>query len=278
MDALERVLNELSGDFERNNFDAGDNFSLAQDLKKLSPESKRQLATLVANSGNGNGNRSINQQGRMNKHTGGASEAHIYQLIAESVGDLNLTVTRVGTNINAALPFVLFALNDFEVGYIQSLAQMLAVLPAGTTLVVSTTAAGNVVFSYSAAGPVTDTVTISSLGAIPYLFFLKGMNTNSFKTKYFLVSISDATKNLLQFGQPLFFGDISTLGAQKSNMLVFRSRTNSWMYREDRVEVVLPEQNIAPAYGFAMNIIKEEGFSIGFDFFMSERITVGANK
>ncbi len=101
--------------------------------------------------------------------------------------------------------------------------------------------------------------------------FLASMNNNYFKTKNFLVSISDEAYNVQQFGLSLFFGVLSALGLTGANQLIFRSRTNSWQFRKDRVEVLLPEQKVVPEYSFAMEIIAVDAFNMGFDFFMSER-------
>ena len=97
------------------------------------------------------------------------------------------------------------------------------------------------------------------------------MNNNYFKTKYVLLSINDESYNVQQFSQPLFYGLLSALGLTKANQLVLRSRTNSWMYRKDRIEILMSEQNITPDFSFAMSIIGIEGFTLGFDIFMSER-------
>jgi hypothetical protein len=133
--------------------------------------------------------------------------------------------------------------------------------------------AGDIVFTYTLQGN-SDTVTISNLGNVNYKSFLTAMNNNYFATKYLLLSISDETYNQVQFGQPLLFGNLSALGLTKANQLVLRSRTNSWMFRKDRIEVVFPEQNITPDFSFAMSIIPVTGLSLGFDFFMSKRLNL----
>lgn len=205
------------------------------------------------------------------KHIGGGDNmSAVHSLVINSVGDLNLSVTRRSANINLPLPFVLFGLNDSQGGYTDSLKGQ---VPAGITLVVTNEQdTGNKLFTYTetASGEI-DVIAVSNLGNINYLGFLNSMNNNYFKTKYFLLSISDETQNLQQFGQPLLFGLLSALGLTKANQLVLRSRTNSWQFRKDRIEAVLPEQKIVPDFSFVMNIVPVIDFVIGFDFFMSER-------
>lgn len=199
------------------------------------------------------------------------AQGAIMDLVLSSKGDLNLTVTRVGVNINAPLPFVLFGAADYTAGYVSTFNGLLQALPAGVTVAVSRSATGDVVFTYTDEDENSDTITVNNLGNINYAAFLAGMNQNYFKTKYMLVSISDETYNLTQFAQPLFYGLLSSLGNKQANQLVFRSRTNSWQFRKDRVEVVMPEQSIVPDFSFAMSIVPVNNFSIGFDIFMSER-------
>ncbi len=121
-------------------------------------------------------------------------------------------------------------------------------------------------------------VRVHNEGSVSMKAFLAGMNNNYFQTKNFLVSISDEQYNQQQFGQSLFFGLLSSLGLTGANQLIFRSRTNSWQFRKDRVEVLLPEQKIVPEYSFAMRIIAVDNFNMGFDFFMSARFNLNTGK
>lgn len=259
---LEMLLAGLNdaNSFE-NNFEA-ENF--ISDVKKMSPTTQK----LVLNA--------VKERNGIVKHIGqGENHGEIYSLIANSKGDLNLTVTRSGVNIDAPLPYILFGSNDFSAGYFDTLSTLTKGLPAGTTVAVTTSASGDIVFTYTLAGN-SDTVTISNLGNISYRNFLAGMNNNYFATRYFLTSISDEDQSLLQFSQPLFFGELSVLGMSKANQLVFRSRTNSWQFRKDRIEVVLPEQKVTPDFSFACSIVKVDGFTMGFDFFMSQRLNLNS--
>lgn len=211
------------------------------------------------------------------RHLGGleSPEATIAALISESKGDLNITVTRTGANIDAPLPFVLFGSNDFTAGYASTLPGLMSGLPTGTAVAVSSAANGDILFTYTNSDG-TDVVKVSNVGNLNMKSFLASMTNNYFSTKYFLCSISNEDYNLQQYAQPLFFGLLSALGMSQANQLIFRSRTNSWQYRKDRVEVVLPEQKIVPDFSFAMSIIPVDGFSIGFDFFMSKRTNLNA--
>ncbi len=208
------------------------------------------------------------------KHIGdNNNQSAIFDIIQDSVGDLNLTITRVSANINQNLPFILFGAADYTAGYISTFNGLLTGLPGTISVAVSySNLTGNVIFTYTDSdSEASDTITVSNLGNINYAAFLASMNQNYFKTRYMLISISDENYNLTQFAQPLFYGELSSLGNKQANQLVFRSRTNSWQFRKDRVEVVMPEQKIVPSFSFAMSIIPVASFSIGFDIFMSDR-------
>ncbi len=207
--------------------------------------------------------------GMINMGAGLTEHATWDSLIVNSKGDLNITVTREGASIAAPLPFVLFGSNDFQSGYNTTLRTF--VFPVGYTCTVSTDATtGDILFTYSN-NTNTDVVRVHNEGSVNMRTFLASMNNNYFKTKNFLVSISDEAYNVQQFGLSLFFGVLSALGLTGANQLIFRSRTNSWQFRKDRVEVLLPEQKVVPEYSFAMEIIAVDAFNMGFDFFMSER-------
>lgn len=260
---LAYLLNTIGGNFENNlESEHADAVETAKILSKLPPAHKRMLLTAVA------------EKNGVVKHIGsGDNRQEIYSLIANSKGDLNITVTRVSANIPLPLPFVLFGSNDFADGYASTLRTLTGRLNPGTTVAVSTSATGDIVFTYVDvnAGGATDTVTVSNLGNITMKNFLAGMNNNYFSTMLFLCSISDETKSLLQYKEVLFFGELSSLGMAKANQLVFRSRIFSFSFRKDVVEVVLPEQKITPDFSFGMSIIPVVGFTMGFDYFMSQR-------
>ncbi len=215
----------------------------------------------------------VKQSNGMIKHVGNVVKSSTWDaLVINSKGDLNITIRRMSANIASPLPFVLFGSNDFQAGYIQTLNPLVAALGvAGLTYAVTTDAAtGDILITYTLAAEV-DVVRIINIGQASMRAFLAGMNNNYFKTMNFLVSINDENYNVQQFGQVLYFGLLSTLGLTGTNQLIFRSRTNSWMFRKDRVEVLVPEQKIVPEYSFSMNIIAIAGFEVGMDFFMSER-------
>lgn len=251
---LNSLLNGMSGDFERSNFENSNNFT----------EEEIQIAQTA-----------VRQRNGIVKHIGaGDNSGAIAALVAQSVGDLNLTVTREGVNIDYPLPFVLFGSSDYTTGYLSTIRAFLTGIPGTPTLVVSqSNTTGDVLFTYTV-GENSDVVRVANLGNVNYAAFLAQMNQNYFKTKYVLVSISNEAYNLTQFAQPLFYGLLSALGMKGANQLVFRSRTNSWQFRKDRVEVVMPEQEIVPDFSFVMSIIQIDDFAIGFDFFMSDRVNL----
>ncbi len=260
---LQQLLSGMN--FESQNFENhADEAAAVQAIQQLPPAAQQIISNAVkTNSG-------------MINHVGAAVHSSGWDaLVVASVGDLNVTITRVSANINTPLPFAMFAGNDFLAGYTTTLNPMVAKLGVPTlAFSVSTeNATGDILITYTVTTPepLSDIVRIHLEGNVNMRTFLAGMNNNYFKTKNFLVSISNEVYNTVQFAQTLLFGQLSTLGLTGANQLIFRSRTNSWMYRKDRVEVLVPEQKIVPEYSMAMNIIPVVGFEIGFDFFMSER-------
>ncbi len=266
------TLSELlsASNFENQNFENhADEVAAAQAIAQLPAAAQQVIVNAVKN-----------KSGMIN-HIGGTVHSSGWDaLVVASVGDLNVTITRESVNIDSPLPFVLFASNDFQAGYVTTLNPLVAKLGiVGLSFAVTTdNATGDILITYTAPGPESDVVRIHLEGNINMRTFLAGMNNNYFKTKNFLVSISNEAYNAQQYAQTLYFGQLSTLGLTGANQLIFRSRTNSWMFRKDRVEVLVPEQAIVPEYSFAMNIIAVAGFEVGFDLFMSERANLNTLK
>ncbi len=279
MNELDQLLGEISGsNFERSNFETTHNLAtskVAQALQTVRPEHQAVIVNAIKDAHQMGLNRAgDNGQGMgIAKKVGMGQESAIYSLISESVGDLNLTVTRVGTNFAVALPFVLFGSNDFGSKYASTLKNLTAGITGLTSVTVASTATGDVTFSYvNNAG--TDVITITNLGNVNYTTFLNGMNNNFFATKFFELTISDATQSATQFANPLLFGVLSSLGLTNANQLVLRSRQFSWNFQKDKVEVVMPEQKITPDFSFSMSIESVEGLELGFDFYMSKRLNL----
>lgn len=273
MDHLDQLLRSMGSDFEASNFEQSFNLDTktVQAIKALPVASQKAIVNGMI-SATLKGQPMINPRGIVSK-VGTATAGDVNALVAESVGDLNLTVVRNGVNIDQPLPFILFGANDTLAKYASTIKGLLAELPAGTTFALSQNAAGDFVFTYTLEGN-SDTVTVKNLGNINYQSFISAMNNNFFSTKYVLISVSDETYATQQFAQPLIFGLLSSLGLTGANQMIFRSRTNSWMFRKDRIEVVMPEQKITPDFSFAMNIVAVDGFELGFDFFMAQRLNM----
>lgn len=255
MDALEQLLNSASYEkaYEKQSFSI-DEIAKSPALQKI-----------------------VRDRGGMNHNMGGGDiQSSIAGIILESKGDLNLTVIRTGNSINTALPFVLFGANDFAAKYFATLSNLLAQVNAvvpGTTVAVTVSVGGNIVFTYTN-GMNVDVVTVLNLGNIPLANFMASMNNNYFATKFCEVTLSDPTKANAQFAFPFFYGVLSSLGANNANQIVFRSRSFSWSFRPEKIELLMPEQTIAPDFSFAMAILPVDGLSIGFDFFMSKRLNL----
>ena len=242
---LNALLESMGGDFENSNFEKSN-------LSDVEVQGSREANGVIKMYG---------QVGSPDTITG---------LITGSKGDLNLTVKRNSINIEAPLPFVLFGLNDFQAKYVSTLKGF---LPSGVTVTVASDADGNVVFTYTS-GLDVDTITVSFSGANNYTSFLQAMNQNYFKTKYMLVSISDEAQRLAAFSQTLNYGVLSALGAKAANQLMLRSRIMTWDFQKDRVNVLMPEQKVTADFGFVMNMIAVDEFTMGFDVYMSDRVNL----
>ncbi len=266
----------MSSNFERSNFESmnADEPSPAATVAAIAKLPEVHQAA-VMNAIKGGGRKSMGTG--LVSHIGVASSSEVNALIQESIGDLNISITRVGTSIATNLPFILFGANDSVAKYASTIKQFFTtVLQAvpGTTLAVTTSDAGNIVFTYTN-GADSDTVTVSNLGNNNYQSFLASMQSKWFATKYMLLSITQPDFSQLQFAQPIFYGKLSSLGMTGANQLILRSRTQSWMFRPGIIEVIMPEQVISPDFSFAMFIIPVNNFQIGFDIFMSRSIQAG---
>lgn len=244
MNELQRTLSRLNSDFSQD-FNADD-----AAIKMVEDK---------------NGNRQLIQSQSGNSTVQG--------IIAQSVGTLSITVTRNAANIATPLPFIVFGQNDFAAGYITTMQQLMQTVTAfnASTVFAITNVAGNVRFTYTATGPLVDIVTVSAGGNITYVAFLSSMAQNFFQYRLAQISISDENQNGLQFSQPVSFGELSALGKLANDQIILRSLVNSMTYRKDRVELIVPEQPVTPAYAYTSYIVPTANFSIGLDFFMSFR-------
>ena len=95
------------------------------------------------------------------------SPSFINQMMTQSKGDLNITVTRESVNIASNLPLILFGLQGFQSSYNSIIKQY---LPANTTLVASTDANnGDVLLTYTnSVGPLVDVIRISLTGSVGF--------------------------------------------------------------------------------------------------------------
>lgn len=276
MDYLKQYLQSMNEDFESNfegDFDLSPETMRvvktlpATEQKKIIKANAVAAARISGNSGMG--------AGVLTKGISGAAPSSVVDaLVASSVGDLNLTVKRVGVNIDFPLPYIIFGANDRTADYASTLPNLMGPLLAFSptvTVEVTKTTAGGITFEYTL-GENSDTVTVTALGNINYQAFLASQQNNFFKTRYMLVSISDENYNTQQFAQPILYGNLSALGKNDSNQLILRSRTNSWMFRRDRVEVVMQEQSVVPDFSIASSMIAVNNLEVGYDIFMSFRV------
>lgn len=233
------------------------------------PLSKRQMK-LAAIGGGGSyaGNTPTNQQ----LPTFG-SPSFINKTMTDSVGDLNITITRETNKVPFNLPYILFDLNGYSSNYISTIKQY---LPAGVTMTASADpATGDVLLTYADGGGNTDIVRISLTGSqISYSEFLQSMNQNFFKTHYVRQEYQNDATLLLQVSQTIRFGLLSSLGMKNANNLLPRSRRLNSDYQTNIINLFLPEQQITADFSFVQNIIRGVGEAqvvLAWDIFMSER-------
>lgn len=201
------------------------------------------------------------------------SASFINKTMTDSVGDLNITITRQTSKIPFALPYILFDLNGYSSNYISTIRQY---LPAGVTMVASADpATGDVLLTYTDGGGNTDIVRISLTGSqISYSEFLQSMNQNFFKTHYVRQEYQNDAQLLLAVSQTIRFGLLSSLGMKNANNLLPRSRRLNSDYQTNIINLFLPTQQITADFSFVQNIIQGIGETpviYAWDIFMSER-------
>lgn len=249
MNELQKTLQRLGvNNFEKENFDA---------------DAPVNAPTRIVQEGNG-----------YRQHLGSKAPDNVIQsLKAESVGQLSIGVTRNAANIATPLPFIIFGQNDFASGYITTLQQLMQPVLAfnATTVVAVTSVSGNVVFTYTATGPLTDVVTVSLSGNNTYLGFLSSMAQNFFKFRFCQLTISDENQATLQFGQQVTFGELSSLGKLATDAVVLADLIPSSAFRKDKAELIVPEQPVTPSYSYTSYIVPTASFRYSHGFFMSFR-------
>jgi hypothetical protein len=110
----------------------------------------------------------------------------------------DIVISRPTANIASALPIVLFAPKYFTSNYTNFFSSN--PLPAGTTLAITTSATGNVLFTFTSGANI-DVITISC-NQNPYISFLENLKTSSITLTKNFVRVS-STNSLSQFGQPV---------------------------------------------------------------------------
>ena len=110
----------------------------------------------------------------------------------------DIVISRPTINIAQALPIVLFAPKYFTSNYTNFFANN--PLPAGVTLAITTSATGNVLFTFTS-GLNVDVITISC-NQNPYISFLENLKTSAITLTKNYVRVN-STNSLSQFGQPV---------------------------------------------------------------------------
>ena len=199
------------------------------------------------------------------------SPSFINKTMTDSVGDLNVTITRETSKIAYALPYILFDLNGYTSNYISTIRQY---LPSGVTMTAAADpATGDILLTYTD-GTNTDIVRISLTGSqISYSEFLQSMNQNFFKTHYIRQEYQNNNALLLAVSQTIRFGLLSSLGMKNANNLLPRSRRLNSDFQTNIINLFLPEQKVTADFSFVQNIIvdTEAPVVVAWDVFMSER-------
>lgn len=197
------------------------------------------------------------------------SPSFINQMMTQSKGDLNITATRETHAIASPLPLILFGLQGFQSSYASIIKQY---LPSGVVMVASTDTNGDVLLTFTAAGPLVDIIRITLTGSqISYSEFLQSMNQNFFKTRYIRQEYVNDSNLLSAVSQTINFGLLSALGAKAQNSLLPRSRRLNSDYQTFIVNLFLPEQKITSDFSFVQNMIPQTGQTIAYDVFMADR-------
>jgi hypothetical protein len=110
----------------------------------------------------------------------------------------DIVISRPTANITSALPIVLFAPKYFSSNYTNFFSSN--PLPSGTTLAITTSATGNVLFTFTNGANI-DVITISC-NQNPYIAFLENLKTSAITLTKNYVRVS-STNSLSQFGQPV---------------------------------------------------------------------------
>lgn len=199
------------------------------------------------------------------------SGAFVDNLIAESRGDLNITVKREGTAIAFDLPYILFGLNGFQSSFISTIRPY---LPAGVTMSASSDpATGDMLLTYTD-GVNTDVVRVSLTGSqISYMEFLENMNSNFFKTKYIRQEYPNDASLLDSVSHAINFGLLSALGARSANNLLPRARRKTSDFNTFIVDLFMAEQKITSDFSFVQKIIQKKT-TIAWDVVMSQRVNL----
>jgi len=204
------------------------------------------------------------------------SKAYINDLMTRSKGDLNITVTRESINIvGVKLPYILFNYNGLSSNFASTMQNY---LPSGVTMTAASEAGtGDMILTYTAPGPLVDTVRISLTGSqISYSEFLQSMTSNYFATRYIRQEYQNDSNLLLGVSQTINFGKLSALGAKGANNLLPRSRRLNDDYQTFIVNLFLPEQTVTTDFSFVQKILAVADYTIAWDVFMSKRINLNS--
>lgn len=124
----------------------------------------------------------------------------------------DIVISRPTINIAQALPIVLFAPKYFTSNYTNFFANN--PLPSGVTLAITTSATGNVLFTFTS-GVNVDVITVSC-NQNPYISFLENLKTSSITLTKNYVRVN-STNSLSQFGQPVNIATRSLYGKSSND-------------------------------------------------------------
>ena len=180
----------------------------------------------------------------------------------------DIVISRPTINIASALPIVLFAPKYFSSNYTNFFANN--PLPAGVTLAITTSATGNVLFTFTS-GVNVDIITISC-NQNPYISFLENLKTSAITLTKNYVRVN-STNVLSQFGQPVNIATRSLYG-KSSNDNFTPSSFLSPDQQQTTVLAVPMKFELDGVTGWATSIDPTANTILTFNSFVSESTSI----
>jgi hypothetical protein len=197
-------INHLEEDYETDSFEDFENYEMLEPeymQKRNAALRQGQNATKAGQTADSAMLRTYGNKWRKAKNAGLKRRPNA-PISAGKIGSYSalydIVISRPTANITSALPIVLFAPKYFTSNYTNFFSSN--PLPAGVTLAITTSANGNVLFTFTSGANI-DVITISC-NQNPYISFLENLKTSAITLTKNFVRVS-STNSLSQFGQPV---------------------------------------------------------------------------